>query len=94
MTQEQFDDWYNKLIILTYGELSDEDVLDAFKTILQWKADGVFISDEIPESKYTVTEYWLYLSLLYDCVEYGTSPRGGWLTDLGKKILDFLNNRR
>ena len=98
MTPEQFRIWYEELGILTYGEIGDDQVLSAFKEILTWKSEGRFISgigtDEysIPESEhnYTTTEYWLYLSFLRGCIEYGSSPRGGWLTDLGKRVLTFL----
>lgn len=98
MHHEQFTNWYQELPILAYGELSDEDVISAFTQILTWKRNGVFISDTedktypIPESEhnFTTTEYWLYLGLLTDCIEYGSSPRGAWLTDFGDEVLDFL----
>ena len=90
MTTTQFAEWYYQLPILAYGELDDEEVLKAFKTVLRWKADGIFISEDIPDNLYTVHEYWLYLGLLKDCIEYGTSPRGAWLTDLGESVLQFL----
>lgn len=100
MTSEQFRLWYAELPILAYGEIGDDQVQSAFKEILNWKNDGVFISGigtgvyGIPESEhnYTLTEYWLYLGLLSDCIEYGSSPRGAWLTDKGKEILEFMNN--
>lgn len=92
MTEEQFTDWYYSLHLLTYGELDDIEVLTAFTIILQWKADSIFISDNIPCNIFTVTEYWLFLSLLDKCIEYGTSPRGAWLTDFGKELLDFLRS--
>lgn len=90
MTYEQFESWYDDLPLLIYGELSDEDVLDSFQIILLWKSKGVFISDNIPDNAFTVTEYWLFLSLLNECIEYGSSPRGAWLTDFGKELLQFL----
>lgn len=91
MTIEEFNEWYDlELVLLTYGELSDEDILTAFKDILSWKKEGIFISDDIPDNKYTITEYWLYLSLLYKCIDYGTSPRGAWLTEFGEGVLDLL----
>ena len=86
-----FVNWYYDLHLLTYGELDDREVLIAFKTILQWKKDEVFISEDTPGNLYTTTEYWLYLSILHDCIEYGTSPRGAWLTKLGDQILSILN---
>ena len=100
MTPKQFKLWYEELPILAYGEIDDEQVLSAFKEILNWKNDGIFISEagtkqcSIPKSdhNYTTTEYWLYLGLLSDCIEYGSSPRGAWLTDKGRDILEFMNN--
>lgn len=92
LTMEQFRDWYLELPIFTYGELTEQELLDNFQQILTWKNDRVFISDEIPDSKFTVLEYWLMLGLLEDCIEYGTSPRGAWLTDFGEELLEFLNS--
>ena len=90
MTYERFKSWYEDLPLLTYGELTDEYVLDSFQLILLWKSQGVFISEDIPDNTFTVTEYWLFLSVLNDCIEYGSSPRGAWLTDFGKELLKFL----
>jgi len=92
MTHDQFQDWYNKLPILTYGELEDLELLAHFKTILSWKADDKYISDEIPNNKFTVLEYWLLLGLLHECIDYGTSPRGAWLNAFGKDVLQFLTD--
>lgn len=94
MNQETLRLWYGELPILTYGEITDLDVVTAFKTILQWKRDGLFISTHIPNGEYTVTKkYWLYLGLLsHDCIDYGGSPRGGLLTDFGNEVLDLLNS--
>lgn len=93
MTEEEFSNWFDNLPLLLYGELSEEDVQTAFKDILTWKDQSIFISTDIPNSKYTVTEYWLYLGLLNDCINYGSSPRGAWLTDFGKSILTYLQTK-
>lgn len=103
MTEEHFNNWYQELPLLTYGEITDEQVLSAFEEILTWKEQQKFISGpgsgpefDIPESEhnYTVTEYWLYLGLLGDCIEYGSSPRGAWLTDFGVSVLEYLRNNK
>lgn len=91
MTISEFKDWYYDLPLLTYGELSDSDVLSAFYEILTWKHNGVYISEDIPDDLFTTTEYWLYLGLLRDCIDYGTSPRTAWLTDFGKDVLHILS---
>lgn len=90
MTRTQFLTWYYQLPILTYCETSDEYFLDSFNQILQWKSDSVYISDEIPDQTFTTTEYWLLLGLLEDCIEYGSSPRGAWLTPFGEDLLHLL----
>ena len=87
---EKFINWYNKLPILPYGEISDAELMDAFQIILQWKDDGVSISSIVPDKLYTVTEYWLLLGLLSHYISYGISPRGAWLTDAGKEALNVL----
>ena len=43
MNVTEFSNWYEELPILAYGELSDEEVLDAFTIILEWKQKGIFI---------------------------------------------------
>ncbi len=91
---EEFVQWFYTLNILTYGEIDNEETLDDIQTILQWKHDGVFISDNIPNNKFTVKEHWLLLSILEECIEYGTSPRGAWLTDLGKSVLNTIKNNK
>lgn len=94
MTEDEFDKWYNHLSILPYGELSDEEFKEYVITILTWKEQRIFISDDIPENKFTVLEYWLLLGLLEDCIDYGSSPRGAWLTDFGKEVLEYLRSNQ
>lgn len=95
MTTDDFHThWYSDINILTYGEITDKEVCDNFQTILQWKNDGIYISEskDMPEFLFTTQEYWLYLSIMYQLgyIEYGTSPRTAWLTDLGKEVLAVL----
>jgi len=95
MNEERFNDWFNELPILTYGELDRDNLLNHMEDILTWKEQGLFISDEIPETingqeNLSVMEYWLILGLLNNCIDYGSSPRGAWLTDLGKEVLEYL----
>ena len=80
MTLDQFRNWYEELPVLCYGEVTDEQML--------------LLSDKIPESEcdFTVLEYWLILGLINnDCLDYGSSPRGAWLTSFGNELLNFLN---
>ena len=94
MTLDQFRNWYEELPVLCYGEVTDKEMLLYIKTVLTWKSQGIFISDKIPESEcdFTVLEYWLILGLINnDCLDYGSSPRGAWLTSFGNELLNFLN---
>ena len=87
---KEFMNWFNELTLLTYGEITDIDVLEDIYHILLWKEQRITISENIPDKRITVKEYWLYLSMLYDCIEYGSSPRTAWLTPLGETILTKL----
>ena len=91
MNEDEFNEWYDQFGMLTYGEIDDEYILNSFKTILQWKKDSVFISDNIPDNKFTTNEYWLLLSYLHECIDFGSSPRGAWLSDFGIKVLSYLD---
>ena len=96
MQEEEFNNWYDNLPILAYWELDDEILQKYMIEILNWKKNEIFISTEIPNSSYenlkklTTIEYWLILVLLSDCIDYGSSPRGGGLTDFGRKVLKYL----
>jgi hypothetical protein len=92
LTTDEFSAWYNKLPILAYGELDDKELLDYFTLILKWKSERIFISTDkdIPNQLFSTLEYWLLLGLLADCIDYGSSPRGAWLTDFGTSLLEFL----
>lgn len=97
MTEESFNNWYNELPILAYGELDDTELQSYMLDILTWKQQRLFISDNIPTctdgTQLTMLEYWLILGLLHNCIEYGSSPRGAWLTDFGKALLLYLRER-
>jgi len=94
MTDTQILDSYNTLPVLTYGEISEKELLDDLQIILQWKSYRFFISEDIPNNTFTVKEYWLLLGILNDtnCIDYGTSPRSAWLTEFGEELLQFLKD--
>lgn len=79
--------------LVFYGEL-DDILPTAMAIVLKMKDLKIFTdgSDIPPEIGMTQLEYWLVLSLLLelDCIEYGTSPRGAWLTDTGEVLLTNL----
>jgi len=85
---DDFCEWYSSLNILAYGEIEIEDMIKDFKMILEWKRDGVMISENT--GRFTVKEYWLILSILGECIEYGTSPRSAWLNEFGYAVIDCV----
>ena len=83
----------NSTNLVFYGEL--EDLLpEAMAKVLTMKHLKIFTDgSDIPvEIGITQLEYWFIMSLLIqlDCIEYGTSPRGAWLTDTGEALLKNL----
>ena len=78
--------------LLFYGEL-EELLFEKLKKVLSTRATRLFL-DGTPIEGITELEYWLILSVLaeYNFIEYGTSPRGSWLTPKGIKLLEEINS--
>ena len=89
---EKVKDWVNSTGLLLYGEL-DELLFKKMIIVLEMKRDKV-LSDGEDLEEVTALEYWLIMSELEraDFFEYGTSPRGGWLTDEGEAFLNELKS--
>ena len=84
---EQLEQWFPDNSLYDYGELSG--ILPQYVyAVLKLKQQQVFTDGSNLEN-ITMLEYWFVLSLLcqYDYVEYGSSPRGAWLTDKGTELL-------
>lgn len=84
---EQLEQWFPNNTLYDYGELSG--ILPQYVyAVLKLKQQGLY-TDGSNLSSITMLEYWFVLSLLcrYDYVEYGSSPRGAWLTDKGTELL-------
>lgn len=74
---------------LLYGNL--EERFDAFvREVFQHEFKDYGFGDVAMTRDFAVA-YWLFLSELVklDLAEYGTSPRGAWLTDKGKRFRDI-----
>lgn len=71
---------------LFYGDL-EEHFTPMLKTVFSHELKE-FGFDEIEIGPYFDLAYWLLLSELValDLVEYGTSPRGAWLTPEGERF--------
>jgi len=87
---EHIKEWKNKLQdtnCLFYGEL--EFYLDTYiKKFFSVDVKDVGFNEEHPMNN---LEFWFVVSMLVhmDMLEYGTSPRGAWLTEEGEKFKEF-----
>lgn len=97
-TVEQFfADWESHVFGYGYGT-GEEHVLKALKEFLTICVRGEFKRaynhEELAETV-TPTVAWLLINALChaDIIEYGTSPRYGWLTDQGIALRDFMVSR-
>lgn len=100
--EENFRDWESEVFGFGYGT-GEPYTLAALKTFMEVVGTG-----ESPERSHvydykkleaalTPTVAWLLINTLArhptEIVEYGTSPRFGWLTDEGKKLHDFVASK-
>lgn len=92
--EQHFTDWESHVFGYGYGT-GEEHVLGALKGFLAaMPADGNYDYKAL-ESAVTAPVAWLLLNVLAhaDVIEYGTSPRYGWLTKNGKALRQFVNER-
>ena len=77
---------------LFYGEL--EYYLDEYlPKFFSVEVKEVGFNDEHPMNN---LEFWFTVSWLVrmDCLEYGTSPRGAWLTEKGKEFKKYVSSTK
>ncbi len=97
--EEYFNDWESEIFGFGYGT-GEEYTIPALKRFIE-----LFIPNEsrnnpscydyrILEKELTPTVAWLLINIFCkdDKIEYGTSPRFGWLTDKGNLLKDFINS--
>lgn len=70
-----------------YNEELDELLEEAFKDLLSEKPLCVFLHGEDDEEYRLKRELINYILCSADIMDYGTSPRFGWLTPWGKVVL-------
>ena len=78
--------------LLFYGEL--EELLDKFLPRLFAYDFPAYGFGSVPMTDDFATAYWLFVSWACraDLLEYGTSPRGAWLTDKGKRFKQIIQD--
>jgi hypothetical protein len=94
MTPEQFRDWHEDAFGYGYGT-GEERTLPAVKAFF-WALPREGAYDyQVLEATLTPVVAWLLINILCRTriIEYGASPRFGWLTEQGEEIRHFLAER-
>ena len=95
LTDKYFRDWENNVFGFGYGT-GEPPVLHALKTFLNaFKADGRSYDHEQVEREAGAQVAWLLINILCheDILEYGTSPRYGWLTTKGELLKAYIDTK-
>jgi hypothetical protein len=92
------DTFYNEFLIkfleetdlLFYGEL-EEIFPRLLNEMINYTTEYSLVKDRL--DYITESEYWFMVSILNatDIVEYGSSPRGYWLTKKGEKLKELFH---
>lgn len=97
--EDHFRDWESHAFGFGYGT-GERHVLAALKDLFAaWGDDGRPYSYDYKklESAVTPTVAWLFINALcrhdVDAIEYGISPRYGWLTDHGQRLKAFVDRK-
>jgi len=90
---QHFADWETQVFGFGYGTGEDH-VVGALKTFLSLCGEGPYDYTKL-EAALTPPVAWLLINALckhgVDIIEYGTSPRCGWLTQQGKALQAFMS---
>lgn len=95
LTSKHFIDWESNLFGFGYGT-GEEYTLNALKDFLglcKPYGESAFYDHEELEAKLGATAAWLLINTLChdDLIDYGTSPRYGWLTERGVLLKEFVD---
>lgn len=88
---QYFADWEESALGFGYGT-GDPHILEAIKKFFEiTPEEGCYDSQQL-EAALTPATVWLLINLFCheDMIEYGTSPRSGWLTTSGKAMKVFV----
>lgn len=89
--EDHFTDWESDTFGYGYGT-GEEPVLGALKSFLAETPHEGNYDHEVLESAVSAPIAWLLINALVhdDKIEYGTSPRYGWLTKSGAALAQFV----
>lgn len=92
--EEHFRDWENDTFGYGYGS-GEGHVLGMLKVFLAAVPPQGGYDYEVLEKAVTAPVAWLLINALAhdDMIEYGTSPRFGWLTPQGNALSEFMSAR-
>lgn len=93
LSSEYFADWESDTFGFGYGS-GEEYTIPALKTFMEnTPREGGYDYKKL-EGLLTPTVAWLLINILChkDILEYGTSPRVGWLTNKGIRLRTFVIN--
>jgi len=92
--EDSFRDWEHNTFGFGYGT-GEEYIIPALRKFLVLCRGGFHAQAydyRTLEEQLTPTVTWLLINVLAqaDILEYGTSPRFGWLTDKGERLREFM----
>lgn len=92
--EQHFADWESNAFGYGYGS-GEEHVLGVLKSFLAALPATGSYDYEVLESAVSAPVAWLLINALAhdDHIEYGGSPRYGWLTPSGKALAEFISGR-
>jgi len=90
--EENFIDWEHSTFGFGYGS-GEQHIVSALKTFLECCNATQPYDYRIIENRLTPVVTWLFINILakQDIIEYGTSPRFGWLTVSGRALKHFID---
>jgi hypothetical protein len=91
---KDFNEWFQDTFGYGYGtgERPILEGLTRFLALANCGSHGAQYDFEVMEKELTPIVAWLFICALCkdSCIEYGTSPRYGWLTERGMSIRSFM----
>jgi hypothetical protein len=94
LTDKHFRDWENLTFGYGYGS-GEEPIMGALKTFFDSLKDARSYDHEMLEKALGGATAWLLINALCraDILEYGTSPRYGWLTEKGELLERYFRQK-
>lgn len=95
--EHYFRDWESYVFGYGYGS-GEEHIIFALKHFLELcptMPNKYHYDFEVLEKNLTPTVTWLLINVLCraDIIDYGCSPRFGWLTGVGMRLKEFISSR-